>query len=869
MPASASISPARTANSSRTKTRLRDDNYPMSSLPAPCTRHRSTLLALLSICGLIAHGAAAAGPVGLPVTPPVDSDQIALSWLNGAPILNAFRPEDKALATYRPENSALLIRGAHYGMVIDRSQPGLITRLNTKPDAGFATADISAATIEKQWSPSALHLIVKWRGKEYRGAPDPVVLKGFDWTELPVRMIETGIWFQHVQIAGISLVDDGGNKLPTKTSLDVRAWGDRAVIEWSIVPESPLDGAEASLAFDAAGKTVDSQAQTGLLGPVSLRLAFQFTPNGVKPGLPREAGLAITSSAPGTDQPKVSFSKDSGGWEVVLPKLQWPNPENTAYPEALLDRVSKYGLTIENSSAEEMVVPLRMVHPSHPLTGVVPMLVDAEGRQTGLSVQVSKNWHTLPKKRLPYDGPWSHGSAFFRVPPRSTAQLGYHLVHARWQGVSMASVAQLCLVGWGGHGNWNEFALGSWGESFCVQPERMQRRALITDVRPFLVLGMNGRKWSWPTNVGGGDVMNIITADGQYLPWRTIRTGSRLIGPNLAHLGIDEVSRDGRLALRTDIFLPRSDDLMRTYLRVRLDVLEDVAIDRVSFFQLGADYYNENQSDTVAFGEGAELVAEHTPAAKPWQVVVPPMPVKGAHPWVTLYGKLPAPDSGHGYGTRGLIFHGYRAHLGGDTSDTPYFAGYSSFNHKIPKLGAEVVAPPELKKLRKGDWVEFTIEFVVFPANNTSFYGKDPALIQALTQGADTWRMTAWEAAANQPRLLLADGTKIVTPPLSTTLADLKNREFRLEGGSGLVPVQISGLPAFDGWRFEEQTDGQWQEIGRRFPEETQPQVSFDPVKRSWDVILSLRTRGVDGNPITRNLRITGIAENLKTNATR
>jgi hypothetical protein len=97
----------------------------------------------------------------------------------------------------------------------------------------------------------------------------------------------------------------------------------------------------------------------------------------------------------------------------------------------------------------------------------------------------------------------------------------------------------------------------------------------------------------------------------------------------------------------------------------------------------------------------------------------------------------------------------------------------------------------------------------------------------------------------------------------------LKNREFRLEGGSGLVPVQISGLPAFDGWRFEEQTDGQWQEIGRRFPEETQPQVSFDPVKRSWDVILSLRTRGVDGNPITRNLRITGIAENLKTNATR
>ena len=820
-------------------------------------RKRTALPALLSICGLIVHGAAAAGPAGLPVIPPENSDRTALSWLNGAPILNAFRPEDKALATYRPENSALLLRGAHFGMVIDRSQPGLIPRLNINPDAGWDTAGISARTIEKDWSPSALRLVVKWQGKEYRGVADPVVLKGFDWTELPVRMIETGQWFQHVEMANISLVEEGGARLPVKTSVGVRAWGDRAVIEWSIIPESPLEGAEATLTLEAGGRVIDSQALTGLLGPARLRVAFQIARNGVAPGLPAPAGLSVTASSSGKNQPQVSFSKDSGAWEIVFPEQQWPNPDGTDYPEALLDRVTEFGLTVENSGAEEIVVPLRLIHPRHPLTGVVPMLVDADGRQTGLPVQVSKNWHTLPNKRLPYDGAWVHGSTLFRVPPHSTARLGYHLVHARWQGVPAASVGQLCLVGWGGHGNWNQFALGSWGESFCVQPDRMLRRALITDVRPFLVLGPNGKKWSWSGNVGGGDVMKVVTAEGLYLPWRTVRSESRLIGPNLAHLGIEEISRDGRIALRTDVFLPRSDDLMRTYLRVRADVLEDVAVERVSFFQLGADYYNETSSDTVAFGSGADLVAEHTPAAEPWKVVVPAVPIKGDYPWMSLYGKFPAPNTGHGYGTRGLVLHRYKAVLGGVASDTPYFEGYSSFTHKIPALGAEVVAPPDLKMLRKGDHVEFTAEFVVFPPNSASFYGNDPALIHALEQGAETWRMTAWEAAANQPRLVLADGTKILAPPISTTLAGLKNGEFLLEGGAGLVPVEISGLPTFDGWRVEEQIDaGPWQEIGRQFPEEAHPQVSYDPAKKSWSVILSLRTRTREGKPITRKLRI-------------
>ena len=59
-----------------------------------------------------------------------------------------------------------------------------------------------------------------------------------------------------------------------------------------------------------------------------------------------------------------------------------------------------------------------------------------------------------------------------------------------WGGVPAASHAQLCLIGWGWNQRWDQAAIGSWGESICYEPEGIQVRCMIDDVRPLMVWSM-------------------------------------------------------------------------------------------------------------------------------------------------------------------------------------------------------------------------------------------------------------------------------------------------------------------------------------------------------------------------------------------
>ena len=56
----------------------------------------------------------------------------------------------------------------------------------------------------------------------------------------------------------------------------------------------------------------------------------------------------------------------------------------------------------------------------------------------------------------------------------------------------LPSHAQLCLAGWGGnYQQWESSAIGSFGESFCYDPETAHGRAFIDDIRPLLVYKLN------------------------------------------------------------------------------------------------------------------------------------------------------------------------------------------------------------------------------------------------------------------------------------------------------------------------------------------------------------------------------------------
>lgn len=88
-------------------------------------------------------------------------------------------------------------------------------------------------------------------------------------------------------------------------------------------------------------------------------------------------------------------------------------------------------------------------------------------------------------------------------------------------------------MGWGeAGGHWDESALGCFGESVTYDPDVTLGRAMIDDVRPFLV--QSDAQWGWTGNVGGADFLRYRTAAEPYWERRLARVRSQYeaSGPN-------------------------------------------------------------------------------------------------------------------------------------------------------------------------------------------------------------------------------------------------------------------------------------------------------------------------------------------------
>ena len=186
----------------------------------------------------------------------------------------------------------------------------------------------------------------------------------------------------------------------------------------------------------------------------------------------------------------VTFDAALGCHRLALPEKPWSNLSGTYYAEEHLDRADRWRVTLRNESDKPTVARLMLTQEHHlPITGFTPMLCDPDGTPTGLPVQLSKNWHLRPEMgSLPHEGTWFHGFVWVRMPPKSKRDFVVQMVYARYGGVCAASHAQLCLIGWGHNQFWDQAAVGSFGESICFEPGRVQRRCFIMDVRPLMTL---------------------------------------------------------------------------------------------------------------------------------------------------------------------------------------------------------------------------------------------------------------------------------------------------------------------------------------------------------------------------------------------
>ena len=795
-----------------------------------------TLLHLWLVLLLVQCGIAADTP--LPSSIPRRGDHTLLSWREGAPYFTTSR--------YSSDRRFLRLETGHFAAEFDTERIAL-TGFAAGPDARDEAAATHAALAAATLPPAHLDLVVRVGETAFACVGrKPLALDAHglpaDPLTFPVRVIESGRFFQKFALHDLEFHDRAGRRLPAVGWLEVAAWPDRLMLTLCLRPEETLSGAQVFLRVRTVGGKDASYAEQPLDWPAGgeRRATLALGADGAvdAPGAP--AGIAVTATAAAAGaRATVDWNPDERSHRVRLEGGAWPVPTEGVYPESKFGAWEAYDLTLENRTTVAQRVALTFEHvPTRSITGFVPMLLDENGSPTGRPIQVSKNWHHPPEGvELPHAGHWMHGRTLVHLPPQSRLRLRHGTTYSHWGGVPTASLAQLSLAGWGHNGFWEQFALGSFGESFCFQPARVMRRSLLTDFRPLFQRGFTqDERWGWPSNVGGGDTLVRYDPQGRYVPGKRQVTRHVSHGPNLAQLDYEEMSADEAVRSRVSVYLPQADDHVRVYLRVRYDVLRRVEFSRLALFQLGADYYNDAAASRIAWGDATGLAAEHGP--EPGAGVLPQWLARGEAAWVSLHGQVRRDADRTGQGTRGLIVRAWAATLGGRPVAAPVLAATRGRTSRGP-LGAEVRGPAGLTALEAGDRVEMWLELVVFPLTAERYYGPDAAFRRALETGANTWRLVQREATENRPVLRGPRGETQVTAvefPLQVPVAADSTATFSIAGGLGWLPVRLTGLPRPDAVELHRRGRMEREPWARESAERVARQADFDIATGRWSV---------------------------------
>jgi hypothetical protein len=644
----------------------------------------------------------------------------------------------------------------------------------------------------------------------------------------PVRFVESGRFFQRVVIEGLRFVDGGGKKFACDARLEISAWPDRLALRIELGPREPPPDGSVELCLG------NRRASAKLAARTSVQLEAFGSSASPRPAV--EADPAM----------KVDFNDALGCYTLALPEKPWSNSKGTYYPEEHLDRLDRWRVTLRNDSDRQTVARLMFTQQHHlPITGFTPMLCDADGTPTGLPVQISKDWHQRPEKAmLSHEGPWFHGCAFVRLPPKSNRAVVFQMVYARYGGVFAASHAQLSLIGWGHNQFWDEAAIGSFGESICFEPGRAQRRCFIDDVRPLMTLpqGKPAKPWGWADNCGGGDFLMWQDAREYYQPMRATRTDYRAYGPCLTDVSYTEETCGGELAASMDVSLPRSDDYLRTFFHLRYDVHHPMQWRRLAFFQLGSDFYNEVPSRRVAVGDANGLCEEWEPKRAKDVFDRIAVPLTGAQPWLSIHGlQCEALQPGRAAASRGLIVRRWRAVLGGRPVAQPHASFFciewGKGNHRTV---VELAPPPGILELRPGDFVEADLELVVFPAAAAAYYGPDKVFRDNLARDADTWQLVQREAAGNALQTQARRGQVMSAYPLVVAVDAQQRAEINVQGALGYVPVTFTGLSQPRGYQmFMDDKPVNQSVHGNDFW-----QTDYDSCRQHWQLTFNVQFKG-------------------------
>lgn len=546
---------------------------------------------------------------------------------------------------------------------------------------------------------------------------------------------------------------------------------------------------------------------------------------------------------PESSELNVRYDRGQGWYYVGLRN----DGDIASYAESSNDRIEQVTVTIHNPDPHPRTVRLNFGKEGQVfgITGISAILRDAEHNPLGVPVQLSKNWHTSSADvnlRAPFEGPWYHGLTMLTVPSEQTVTFEYVSINALWGQLPAASHAQLSLVGWGSNQLWDQAAIGSWGESLCFEPDQGQTGGAVLDSRPLMVWGMGKepqKKWSWTNNVGGADFLVYYDHNAEKQANSRMKTMVRRNGPNLTEVTYAGTSYDQKIDLEYTVSLYRTDDITRGVYRLRYDIREKVEFSKLVLFQCGSYDYSYTGERKFAFGNEEGLVKEWETQWGGFIYRTDRMELTGEIPWVSMHEAVKRGTDFGAWANRGIVVRRWDARLGGQEA-APWIAEIGAPVRSEDTSLVDFLPPPGVTELLPGDYVEAEIVHVIMPQFAADYYGPNQNLRQALLTAENTWKMIYREAVGNHLDVRVSKGGKLMRSYPILIRSQGSAVAFTVTGGLGYVPVTISDLNDYRGFKLEHKVDGIWIELDQSHYGKDFWQTDFNSTTQRWELTYSL-----------------------------
>jgi hypothetical protein len=555
---------------------------------------------------------------------------------------------------------------------------------------------------------------------------------------------------------------------------------------------------------------------------------------------------------------EVNYQREPGWYKIIL-----RNDGDVAdYAESSNHRIERVKVSVENPGPDSHTLRFNFAKDGRVfgITGFSAILRDMDGYPLGVPVQLSKNWHkggTIDQSRR-FEGPWFHGLISMTIPAHQKVEFEYTSVNAFWGTLPAASHAQLCLVGWGSNQQWDQAAIGSWGESLCFEPDQGQVGGAVLDTRPLMVWGMGNepqRKWGWTNNVGGADFLVYYDRNGEKQANSRMKTMIQRSGPNLTEVTYAGTSFDQKIDLEYTVSLYRTDDITRGIYRFRYDIRDKVEFGKLVLFQCGSYDYSYTGERKFAYGNEAGMVKEWETHWGEFVYRTDRMELTGEIPWVSMHEAVKRGSDFGAWANRGLVVRHWNAKLGGQKT-SPWIAEIGAPVRGEDTSLVDLLPPSGVTVLLPGDYLEAEIEHVIVPQFTADYYGPNDNLHQALATGENTWKMIYREAVGNHLDVKVARGGKLIRSYPIHIRSQGGEVVFSVSGGLGYVPVTISGLRDYRSFKMEYKVGGNWTEVDQSYHGNDYWQADYDPVTQSWELTYSLPLDSPQDQRQTRTFRL-------------